>query len=92
VFGRRHAGRKTRCQEQAKGIYRDPVRSSQGPCESQRLRWLCLMLLAPVPFAKESVGTTPDSNHVTHVGREIDSLFELAAGSTPRTSLARFRG
>lgn len=37
----------------AKGIYRDPVRSSQGHfVKASGLRWLCLMLLAPIPWAK----------------------------------------
>ena len=38
----------------AKGIYRDPVRSSHGHFvkASSGLRWLCLMLVAPVPWAK----------------------------------------
>ena len=36
----------------AKGIYRDPVRSSHGHfVKASRLRWLSLMLLAPVPWA-----------------------------------------
>src|SRR3712207_574907 len=36
----------------AKGIYRDPVRSSHGHfVEASGLRWLGLMLLAPVPRA-----------------------------------------
>jgi DDE superfamily endonuclease len=36
----------------AKGIYRDPVRSSHGPfVKASGLRWLCVMLLAPVPWA-----------------------------------------
>src|SRR3712207_239723 len=36
----------------AKGIYRDPVRSSQGHfVKASGLRWLGLMLLAPVPWA-----------------------------------------
>src|SRR3712207_3028408 len=39
----------------AKGIYRDPVRSSHSHfVKASGLRWLSLMLLAPVPFA----GTT----------------------------------
>ena len=34
----------------AKGIYRDPVRSSHGHfVKASGLRWLSLMLLAPVP-------------------------------------------
>ncbi len=36
----------------AKGIYRDPVRSSHGHfVKASGLRWLGLMLLAPVPWA-----------------------------------------
>jgi hypothetical protein len=36
----------------AKGIYRDPVRSSHSHfVKTSGLRWLCLMLLAPVPWA-----------------------------------------
>ena len=36
----------------ARSIYRDPVRSSQGhPVKASGLRWISLMLLAPVPFA-----------------------------------------
>ena len=37
----------------AKGIYRDPVRSSHGHfVKASGLRWLSLMLLAPVPWAR----------------------------------------
>ena len=36
----------------ARGIYRDPVRSSHGHfVKASGLRWLCVMLLAPVPGA-----------------------------------------
>ncbi|WP_211259600.1 transposase [Belnapia moabensis] len=36
----------------AKGIYRDPVRSSHGHfVKASGRRWLCVMLLAPVPWA-----------------------------------------
>lgn len=36
----------------ARGIYRDPVRSSRGHfVKASGLRWLCAMLLAPVPWA-----------------------------------------
>jgi hypothetical protein len=36
----------------ARGIYRDPVRSSHGHLvKASGLRWLCVMLLAPVPWA-----------------------------------------
>ena len=35
-----------------RGIYRDPVRSSHGHfVKASGLRWLCVMLLAPVPWA-----------------------------------------
>ena len=37
----------------AKGIYRDPVRSSPAPCVKARgLRWLALMLLVPLPWGQ----------------------------------------
>jgi len=37
----------------AKGIYRDPVRSTQERfVKSSDLRWVCLMLLVPVPWAR----------------------------------------
>jgi hypothetical protein len=36
----------------AKGIYRDPVRSSRGHVvKASGLRWVCLMLLVPLPWA-----------------------------------------
>jgi DDE superfamily endonuclease len=36
----------------AKGIYRDPVRSSQAHfVKASGLRWICLMLLVPLPWA-----------------------------------------
>src|SRR3954447_3890630 len=36
----------------ARGIYRDPVRSSHGHfIKASGLRWLCVMLLAPIPWA-----------------------------------------
>lgn len=37
----------------ARDIYRDPVRSSYSHfVEASGLRWLCLMLVAPIPWAK----------------------------------------
>jgi hypothetical protein len=39
----------------AKGIYRDPVRSSHGHfVKASGLRWVCLMLLVPVPWASRA--------------------------------------
>ena len=56
----------------AKGIYRDPVRSSQGHfVKASGLRWLSLMLLAPVPWAqrvwviKSQKGSTIELMQVT---------------------------
>jgi hypothetical protein len=44
----RRQGKKIR----AKGVYRDPVRSSHGHfVKASALRWVCLTLLAPVPWA-----------------------------------------
>ena len=44
----RRRGKKIR----ARGIYRDPVRSNRGHfVKVSALRWLCVMLLAPVPWA-----------------------------------------
>src|SRR5690349_24135807 len=43
----------------AKGVYRDPVRSSKGHfVNASGLRWLSLMLLAPIPWAGR-VGALP---------------------------------
>ena len=42
-------------QIKARGIYRDPVRSSHGHfVKASGLRWLSLMLLAPIPWAKRT--------------------------------------
>ena len=39
----------------AKGIYRDPVRSSRGQfVKTSGLRWVCLMLLVPIPWARRT--------------------------------------
>ena len=44
--------RRRGAQIKAKGIYRDPVRSSHGHfVKASGLRWLSLMLLAPIPWA-----------------------------------------
>lgn len=45
--------RRRGAQIKAKGIYRDPVRSSQSHfVKASELRWLSLMLLTPIPWAK----------------------------------------
>ena len=41
----------------ARGTYRDPVRSSRGHfAKASGLRWLCAMLLAPVPLGRLRLG------------------------------------
>jgi len=43
----------------ARGIYRDPVRSSREHfVKTSGLRWLCLMILAPIPWAQR-IGALP---------------------------------
>src|ERR671919_92554 len=45
----------------AKGIYRDPVRSSRGHfVKASGLRWLSLMLLAPIPWAGRGAAVPDD--------------------------------
>src|SRR5258706_4279874 len=47
--------RRRGAQIKAKGIYRDPVRSSQGHfVKASGLRWVSLMLLAPIPWAQRT--------------------------------------
>lgn len=47
--------RRRGAQIKAKGIYRDPVRSSHGHfVKASGLRWLSLMLLAPIPWAQRT--------------------------------------
>jgi hypothetical protein len=42
-------------QIRARGIYRDPVRSSHGHfVKASGLRWLCAMVLTPIPWAKRA--------------------------------------
>jgi hypothetical protein len=48
-----HLERRRGAKIKAKGIYRDPVRSSKSFfVKSSGLRWLCLMLLVPIPWAQ----------------------------------------
>ena len=48
-----HLERRRGCKIAAKGIYRDSVRSSKSFfVKSSGLRWICLMLLVPIPWAK----------------------------------------
>jgi len=48
-----HSERRRGAKIAAKGMYRDPVRSSRSFFVKTRgLRWLCLMLLVPIPWAQ----------------------------------------
>ena len=69
----------------AKGIYRDPVRSSHGHfVKASGLRWLSLMLLAPVPWAKRVWALpfltvlAPSERYYQGKGRKHKKLTEWA--------------
>ncbi len=67
----------------AKGIYRDPVRSSHGHfVKASGLRWLSLMLLAPVPWAGRTwalpflTALAPSERHCQERGRRHKELTD----------------
>ncbi len=69
----------------AKGIYRDPVRSSHGHfVKASGLRWLCLMLLAPIPWAGRCWALpfcsvlSPSKRYYEQRGREPKKLTDRA--------------
>ena len=69
----------------ARGIYRDPVRSSHGHfVKASGLRWLCVMLLAPVPWAGCVWGLpfltvlAPSERHAAKQGRRHKKLTDWA--------------
>ena len=69
----------------ARGIYRDPVRSSHGHfVKASGLRWLCVMLLAPVPWAGCVWGLpfltvlAPSERHAAGQGRRHKKLTDWA--------------
>jgi hypothetical protein len=71
----------------ARGIYRDPVRSSRGHfVKVGGLRWLCVMLLAPVPWAQRVwalpvlTALAPSERYECECGRRHKSLTERARG------------
>jgi hypothetical protein len=70
----------------AKGIYRDPVRSSQSHfVKASGLRWLSLMLLAPIPWAKRVWALpfltvlSPSERYYQKLGRPHKKLTEWGA-------------
>src|SRR3954453_2550024 len=69
----------------AKGIYRDPVRSSKGHfVKASGLRWLSLMLLAPVPWAGRTwalpflTALAPSERYCRDRGRRHKKLTDSA--------------
>src|ERR671938_1332006 len=69
----------------ARGIYRDPVRSSKGHfVKASGLRWLCVMLLAPVPWAGCVWGLpfltvlAPSERHAAEQGQRHKTLTDWA--------------
>lgn len=69
----------------AKGIYRDPVRSSHEHfVKASGLRWMCLMLLVPIPWAGRSwalpflSALAPSERYDQERGRRHKTLAEWA--------------
>src|SRR5687767_6255607 len=69
----------------AKGIYRDPVRSSKSHfVKASGLRWLSLMLLAPVPWAERTwalpflTALAPSERYCRERGRRHKKLTDWA--------------
>jgi hypothetical protein len=69
----------------ARGIYRDPVRSSKGHfVKASGLRWLSLMLLAPIPWAGRTwalpflTALAPSERHCRERGRRHKRLTDWA--------------
>jgi hypothetical protein len=69
----------------AKGIYRDPVRSSHSHfVKASGLRWVCLMLLVPIPWADRTwalpvlTALAPSERHDAARGRRHKTLTDWA--------------
>jgi len=69
----------------AKGIYRDPVRSIHGHfVKASGLRWLCLALVAPIPWAKRywalpfCTVLAPSERYYLRRGRRPNKLTDRA--------------
>src|SRR3954469_19104675 len=69
----------------AKGIYRDPVRSSHSHfVKASGLRWVCVMLLVPIPWAARTwalpvlTALAPSERHATERGRHHKTLTDWA--------------
>jgi hypothetical protein len=77
----RRRGKKIR----AKGIYRDPVRSSHGHfVKTSGLRWVCVTLLAPIPWASQVwalpflSALAPSERYAEEQGKRHKKLTEWA--------------
>jgi hypothetical protein len=77
----------------ARGIYRDPVRSSHGHfVKVSGLRWLCVMLLAPVPWAgcvwalPFLTVLAPSERHARERGRQHKKLTDWARQALLQTA------
>ncbi len=80
-----HIERRRGAQIAAKGIYRDAVRSSKAFfVKTSGLRWVCLMLLAPVPWAKRVWALpfltvlAPSARYYAERGRRYKGLTDWA--------------
>src|SRR5918992_5873208 len=69
----------------ARGIYRDPVRSSHGHfVKASGLRWVCLMLLVPIPWAGRTwalpflTALAPSERYDRERGRRHKALTDWA--------------
>jgi hypothetical protein len=69
----------------AKGIYRDPVRSSQSHfVKASGLRWVCLMLLVPIPWAARTwalpflTALAPSERYAQQRGRRHKAVTDWA--------------
>ncbi len=72
----------------ARGIYRDPVRSSHGHfVEASGLRWLSAMLLVPLPFLTE---LAPSERSTHESGRRYKSLTDWARARQMMLQIARW--
>jgi hypothetical protein len=72
----------------AKGIYRDPVRSSHGHfVKTSALRWVCVTLLAEVPWARRVwslpfISTlAPSERYATEQGKRRGFKAQLLCGT-----------
>jgi len=82
-----HIERRRGAKIAAKGIYRDAVRSSKSFfVKTSGLRWVCLMLLAPIPWAQR-IWALP----VLTVLAPSERYHRSASGATRRSATGRGR-